>query len=374
MFDVDTPHPMFNAISSARGVLVQYVSTTLATLDDGTLEMECDGLWRASPGFVENLIIGKWGTINWFNDVLRGIELERCKCAAPAAITDPTHQWSGNRAGDVITLADRAIAIMGFRNDEFRSAVQTALCTAMTTPGNSAAKAECEAHAVRQIDEQLGAASTRFRLFLGARSLVPFPPFVGGSDKTTPMQTQAKVVRQLVTSIGRVVPSTLQLGGGARADGGAAAGGDDDDDDGDDDDVGGGGSNSKAAKKQRHRLQQRANRQRAREGSPRSTHRRFFSSRPRALMSTARARACRPARLHPPISLLVVAPCLSFHVVSCAASWPKPQPRWVSHRRCHHARVTAARHRARHLDRRFRQCWRCHHRLRGSREVCLSLG
>jgi hypothetical protein len=38
VFDVNTPHPMF---------LVQYVSTKLATLDDGTLEMECDGLWRA---------------------------------------------------------------------------------------------------------------------------------------------------------------------------------------------------------------------------------------------------------------------------------------------------------------------------------------
>ena len=37
MFDVNTSHPMFNAIASARGALVQYVSTKLATLDDGTL-------------------------------------------------------------------------------------------------------------------------------------------------------------------------------------------------------------------------------------------------------------------------------------------------------------------------------------------------
>ena len=51
----------------------------------------------------------------------------------------------------------------------------------------AAAKAECEAHAVRQIDEQLGAASTWFHLFLGARSLVPLPPFVGGSDKASSM-------------------------------------------------------------------------------------------------------------------------------------------------------------------------------------------
>ena len=91
VLDVNTSHPMFNAISSARGVLVQYASTKLATLDDGTLEMDCDGLWRASPGFVENLITGKWGMVNRFNDVVRGIELERWKSAAPAAITDPAH-------------------------------------------------------------------------------------------------------------------------------------------------------------------------------------------------------------------------------------------------------------------------------------------
>ena len=44
VFDVSTSHPMFDAISSARGVLTAYVSAKLATHDDGTLEMECDEL------------------------------------------------------------------------------------------------------------------------------------------------------------------------------------------------------------------------------------------------------------------------------------------------------------------------------------------
>ena len=134
--------------------------------------MECNGLWRARPGFVDNITTDKWGTVNWYNDVHREIELERCKNAAPAAITDPALQWLGNCADDADTFADRAIAIMGFgRNDKFRSAVQTTLRTAKTTPGSSAAKAECRAHAVRQIDELMRASSMRFRLFLGAASL-----------------------------------------------------------------------------------------------------------------------------------------------------------------------------------------------------------
>jgi hypothetical protein len=225
--------------------------------------MECDGLWRASPGFVENLITGKWDTINWFNDVLRGIELERCKCNAPAAITDPAHQWFGDCAGDVVTLADRAFAILGFdRNDQFRSAAQVAINTAKTTPTATAeARASLEAHAVRQFDELLDAASTRFRLFLGARSLVPFPSFVDASDKASSMQAQAKAARQLLSALGATMPIMLHGFGGARADDGAAADGDDGDDNNDDDDVGGGGGNSKA-KKVRRLMQQKANRRR----------------------------------------------------------------------------------------------------------------
>ena len=253
---------MFDAISSARGGLVRYVSTALATLDDGTLRMECDGLWRASPGLVENLVTGKWGNISWFNDVLRGLDLERCKSNAPAAITDPAHQWFGDRASDVVTLADRAFAILGFyRNDQFRSAAQIVINTAATTPTVTAeAKASVEAHAVRQFDELLDAASTRFRLFLGARSLVPFPSFVDRSDKASAMQTEAKAARQLLSALSTVMPSMLSSG--ARADGGVAAGDDDGGDDNDDDDIGGGGSNSKHAKRHRRWLQQRASRRR----------------------------------------------------------------------------------------------------------------
>ena len=44
MFDVSTSHPVFDAISSARGTLAACVSAKLATLDDGTLEMNCDDL------------------------------------------------------------------------------------------------------------------------------------------------------------------------------------------------------------------------------------------------------------------------------------------------------------------------------------------
>ena len=59
VFDVSTSHPVFGAISSARGVLAAYVSAKLATLDDGTLEVECDELWRASPDFVQKVIADK---------------------------------------------------------------------------------------------------------------------------------------------------------------------------------------------------------------------------------------------------------------------------------------------------------------------------
>ena len=224
--------------------------------------MEYGGLWRASPGLVENLVTGKWGNISWFNDVLRGIELERCKSNAPAVITDPAHQWFGDRASDVVTLVDRAFAILGFdRNDQFRSAAQTVINTAETTPTATAeAKASVKAHAVRQFDELLDAASTRFRLFLGARSLVPFPSFVDASDKASSMQAQAKAARQLLSALSATMPIMLHGFGGARADGGAAAGDDDGDDDNDDDDVGGSGENSKVAKKQRRRLQQKARR------------------------------------------------------------------------------------------------------------------
>ena len=59
VFDVSTSHPLFDAISSARGFLAAYVSAKLATRDDGDLEMPCDDLWRARPDFIAKLIEGK---------------------------------------------------------------------------------------------------------------------------------------------------------------------------------------------------------------------------------------------------------------------------------------------------------------------------
>ena len=83
---MSTSHPLFDAISSARGALTAYVSAKLATRDDGNLEMPCDDLWRASPDFVTKLIEGKWKGLNWHDDVLRPILLARCKSSAPAAV------------------------------------------------------------------------------------------------------------------------------------------------------------------------------------------------------------------------------------------------------------------------------------------------
>ena len=229
---------MFDAISSARGVLTAYVSAKLATHDDGTLEMECDELWRASADFVVKLIEGKWSKINWHDDVLRAIELERCKSAAPALITEPDRQWFCSKSERVVTYADRALSILGYnRNDEFHSTVSGVLRVANTTPASSTAKAELKAHAVRQVAEVMSAASMRYRAFIGAPSCVPFPNFTDSADKATAMQTQAKAARHLVTSIGVVMPSLLH--------GAAAAAADDDDDD----DGSGGGKLSKSAKK-----------------------------------------------------------------------------------------------------------------------------
>ena len=63
---------------------------------------------------------GKWSKINWHDDVLRAIEVERLKSAAPAAIEDPARQLLCRDADDVATYADRALAIIGYnRNNEF---------------------------------------------------------------------------------------------------------------------------------------------------------------------------------------------------------------------------------------------------------------
>ena len=197
----------------------------------------------ARPDVVVKLIKGKWSKINWHDEVLRAMELERCKSAAPAAIANPDHQWFCRRADQVVTYADRALSILGFnRNGEFHSTVHATLHIANTTPASSTAKAECKAHAVRQIFEVMNAASTRYRLFLGASSCVPFPAFTGESDKAAAMQVQAKAARHLVTSIGVVMPSLLH--------GAAADNGDDDDDGGGD---GGGSSqlNKKKGKKKK---------------------------------------------------------------------------------------------------------------------------
>ena len=153
VFDVCTSHPLFDAISSARGSLATYVSAKLATHDDGTLEMDCDELWRAKTDFVLKLIEGKWKDINWHDNVLRAIELNRCASAAPMALAKH-HQWFCNRVAEVITYADRAMSILGFNhNGDFHSTVHSTLRIANTTPASSTAKAECKAHAVRQITE-----------------------------------------------------------------------------------------------------------------------------------------------------------------------------------------------------------------------------
>ena len=206
-------------------------------LDDGTLEMECDELWRASADFVAKLIEGKWRKINWHDDVLRAIDLERCKSAAPASVANPDHQWFCSKAEPVVTYADRALAILGYnRNGEFHSAASAVLRVANTTPASSTAKVECKALAVRQITEVMSAASARYRAFFGASSCLPFPAFTDAADKATVVQMQAKAARHLVTNIGVVMPSMLHSA--------AAAAADDDDDNG-----GGGGKLSKSNKK-----------------------------------------------------------------------------------------------------------------------------
>ena len=74
--------------------------------------MECGELWRASSDFVVKLVEGKWSKINWHDDVLRAIELERCKSAASASVANPDHQWFCSKAERMVTYADRALAIL----------------------------------------------------------------------------------------------------------------------------------------------------------------------------------------------------------------------------------------------------------------------
>ena len=291
VFDVSTSHPVFDAISSARGDLAAYVSAKLATLDDGTLEMESDELWRASADFVVKLIEGKWSKINWHDDVLRAIELERCKSVAPASIGDPDRQWFCSQTALVVTYADRALAILGYnRNDEFHSTVSGVLRVTNTTPASSTAKVELKAHAVRQIAELMNAASTRYRAFIGASSCVPFPAFTNATDKATAMQTQAKAARHLVSSIGACMPSMLH---------GAAAAADDDDDD---DDGSGGGKLSKSAKKKAAQAlsdAQQANRDAKKlkaNGGGGARRRQAAAATAAAAAAVARQRAGRPRR------------------------------------------------------------------------------
>ena len=259
VFDVSTSHPLFDAISSARGALAAYVSAKLATRDDGNLEMPCDDLWRAGPDFVTKLIEGKWKGLNWHADVLRPILLARCKFSAPAAVGDTDRQWFCTRSHKVVTFADRGLAILGYdRNSLFLTTVMETLEIADTTPGTAAAKSECQSHAALQIAERLDAAAARYRTYLGASSCVTFPSFTDDTDKAASMQVEAVAARQLVTVISRVMPSAMNSVSGARAGGGKAADGDDDDDDDD------GGGLSKSAKKKRNKelndARQQANR------------------------------------------------------------------------------------------------------------------
>ena len=259
IFDVSTSHPLFDAISSARGSLTAYVSAKLATRDDGNLEMPCDDLWRASPDFVTKLIEGKWKGLNWHDDVLRPILLARCKSSAPAAVGDTDRQWFCTRSHKVVTFADRGLAILGYdRNSLFLTTVTETLEIADTTPGSAATKSDCQSHAALQIAERLDAAAARYRTYLGASSCVTFPAFADETDKAASMQVEAVAARQLLTVISRVAPSAMHSVSGARAGGGKAADGDDDDDNDDD------GSLSKSAKKKKnkelHDAQQQANR------------------------------------------------------------------------------------------------------------------
>ena len=92
-------------------------------------------------------------------------------------------------------------------------------------------------HAPRFNAEVMSAASTRYRLFIGASSCLPFPAFTDVADKATATQTQAKTTRHLATSIGVVMPSMLHSAVAA------------DDDDADDDGGGGSGKLSKTDRK-----------------------------------------------------------------------------------------------------------------------------
>ena len=227
VYDVSTSHPIFDAISSARGDLTAYVSSKLASLDDGTLEMESDELWRAKRrlrrqahrGQVEQDQLARRRAAR---DRDRALQVRRA-CVGqerrPAVVLQPRRRSSSRTP----TARCRSWASTATTSSTRRS---PACCESTnTTPASSAAKAQLKEHAVRQVAELMNAASTRYRAFIGASSCVPFPAFTNAADKATAMQTQAKATRHLVSSIGACMPSMLH---------GAAAADDDDDDDDDD--------------------------------------------------------------------------------------------------------------------------------------------
>ena len=237
VFDVNTQHAMFNAISNARGQLRVYVSNKIVTLDDGSYEMEGDENFRVSADFCETLMTGDWEHINYHNDVLVPFETERCASSAPPTIRDANEQWFGAETReDVVTFADRSFALVGFdRNSEFSTNIKRALRVMRTTPAHKKAANELKQHVIKQADELIGAAAKRYRLWLGGASAAAFPAYTAETDRSSSLQSQAATARKFVMDVGAVMPSMLR--GMDSGSSGAAA----HDDDDDNDDGGGGG-------------------------------------------------------------------------------------------------------------------------------------
>ena len=104
VFGVCTSHLLFGAISSARDSLAACVSNKLATLDDGTLEMECTSFGVPNPTSSGRSVDtppggGRVGRSPWKPNTV--FEKVRSPCRQPAAVgtVEPqTAAWRGARA------------------------------------------------------------------------------------------------------------------------------------------------------------------------------------------------------------------------------------------------------------------------------------
>jgi len=195
-------HELFERLGVARPHLGEYIARMIVTKNTGGLEHKDDDTFFLDDKVVEKILEGKWGAINWLDDVLA--ERSKHRNEPVVKVGKKELQFSTDAKEDVAKCIDRAIGALGFG----RNGDDTYLAFARDV---FEFRATARAEAAAYVDLALVSALTQPARAWMAWSTGPpsdkFPPYLFHRSLARVQFRKAEKAKRRLTELASVYPS-----------------------------------------------------------------------------------------------------------------------------------------------------------------------